>query len=1135
MQVEELTTAELSKAGSKKSHITLKSGKKLEISLVEGSFRRITGIREQMDDSGSAIIRRVEIKREPGKSLGFYISQGDGWMRRDGIFVSRVNLGSAVETSGLLNVGDEIVKVNNVDVTKMILDDVVLVMQYVKRMILTVKILTAFGFTNHLSMHRSLIKRDLPRTPSEDDISASRNKRLSTYLKMDDDDASLLMRRVRFQRQRDTLTGSMIKSTHFGGSFVRKMDSPSSADIQLEMVGDSRERKDDISIDPYETTSFDSSKKLTIATTEEEDDISPYARVSLRTDSEKGVMVEVHPQKARKEASTTHPYEDVEMSTGSKGGGVGRDKSQAARAPYEEIELSTSKKPPCLFKSMTFGPNKTTSATTPYEEVETEFSKSADDSEIDPYSSVNFKSDMKMDGLLELIRRKPLHSSSPAVKRKSDIIEEKVLYPDHIYAQVDKTRKYSSNGSDEVEEGGSRPERKSERALSNATPPPRPTSPLPSERDITDMPLITAGELGGSQEESGTDSPVISHHLMDLTDESDSESSLDGKRQFEQLPELGDAERAPPLPPPYVHGGPPESTDEEEETEEEGDEEEQQEGSRTRPLSGTDKSAVTTDLPVIIVTLEDENVPTSPPPSLIEEQEGYQVETGVESKSSAEEVTTDITSVTLYEAQQQDSSEESFGEDVMQVRAKNEAQDLSLVDQEKKHIADAEDMLTDSIELDPAGLDFTTITTNSDLAVEEETDEKLKRRHSFPALNMSRDSCSSLPPPPPPPGEPPLEDDEEEGGSYYSYQQDDAAKSFSLLPTSSKDTQGDRLVSGVVSLRIHGLDVSNEASRSFWLDYDVQKVTFVMALDGKVKVTANVSMVEGLGETSAALDVSDEDEEYCLLLLKRSKVTFTVNPVCLPAVSKYTSLAEIFPEGEGTKRDVYVDFDNYGRLQLSLKCNPLSRAIPRMEADGYSKPSFSDLVSFNPRQSGSPLILEQCIDIIEQYGLKMPHLYERCTPTSHKHRALAACVDNLKSQSVKNVVMKCSVHAYTGLIVDFFCELPEPFLTNDISPSLTQAVGTGGGVAVLESFMHCLPEDVAKTLQLLTRHFQKLLKHSGRNGVSMKSLCGLFGPLLLIPSLSPDLNTSTTALEFAEEFESQAKVMELLLSMKHTD
>lgn len=101
-------------------------------------------------------MRVVEILREPGKSLGFYVHQGDGWERKDGVFVSRVNLGSIVETNGLLSIGDEITKVNDIDVTQMPLENVAVIMRYVERLFLTVKVLTSPTLIRTYSQRRSM-------------------------------------------------------------------------------------------------------------------------------------------------------------------------------------------------------------------------------------------------------------------------------------------------------------------------------------------------------------------------------------------------------------------------------------------------------------------------------------------------------------------------------------------------------------------------------------------------------------------------------------------------------------------------------------------------------------------------------------------------------------------------------------------------------------------------------------------------------------------------------------------------------------------------------------------------------------------------------------------------------------------
>lgn len=114
----------------------------LPIKIIQGTFRHVLGVREACSKNGTFLQRTIELRRKPGETLGFYIRQGDGWERDQGIFVSRVVLGTDVDVFELLRVGDEIIKVNKVDVRAMTIQDVSALMQMTRRLILTVKVLT---------------------------------------------------------------------------------------------------------------------------------------------------------------------------------------------------------------------------------------------------------------------------------------------------------------------------------------------------------------------------------------------------------------------------------------------------------------------------------------------------------------------------------------------------------------------------------------------------------------------------------------------------------------------------------------------------------------------------------------------------------------------------------------------------------------------------------------------------------------------------------------------------------------------------------------------------------------------------------------------------------------------------------
>ena len=66
-----------------------------------------------------------------------FLRQGDGFDRDTGIFVSRLEMGSAAETMGM-HVGDEVIKVNGVDVSQSEIARVEMLMSVVDIVALTI-------------------------------------------------------------------------------------------------------------------------------------------------------------------------------------------------------------------------------------------------------------------------------------------------------------------------------------------------------------------------------------------------------------------------------------------------------------------------------------------------------------------------------------------------------------------------------------------------------------------------------------------------------------------------------------------------------------------------------------------------------------------------------------------------------------------------------------------------------------------------------------------------------------------------------------------------------------------------------------------------------------------------------------
>ena len=106
------------------------------------------------------VFKKVEITKRPGQSLGFYIRQGNGCGRSNGVFISGIEVGTAAESNKFLYVGDEIITINNTNVSNMSIDDVVISMSIHKKLILAIRTLKSGKGLHQLPL--SLPEQDEP-------------------------------------------------------------------------------------------------------------------------------------------------------------------------------------------------------------------------------------------------------------------------------------------------------------------------------------------------------------------------------------------------------------------------------------------------------------------------------------------------------------------------------------------------------------------------------------------------------------------------------------------------------------------------------------------------------------------------------------------------------------------------------------------------------------------------------------------------------------------------------------------------------------------------------------------------------------------------------------------------------------
>lgn len=110
------------------------------IKVVPESLVHLISVTDMLEKSENVKYRTIKVTRNKGEDLGFCVRRGDGWTRTDGIFISRIALGTVFDSYGILSIGEEIVKINDTDVTKIAIGEAVKLIYECTDLALTLKV-----------------------------------------------------------------------------------------------------------------------------------------------------------------------------------------------------------------------------------------------------------------------------------------------------------------------------------------------------------------------------------------------------------------------------------------------------------------------------------------------------------------------------------------------------------------------------------------------------------------------------------------------------------------------------------------------------------------------------------------------------------------------------------------------------------------------------------------------------------------------------------------------------------------------------------------------------------------------------------------------------------------------------------
>ncbi|CAF3497682.1 unnamed protein product [Fusarium graminearum] len=182
-----------------------------------------------------------------------------------------------------------------------------------------------------------------------------------------------------------------------------------------------------------------------------------------------------------------------------------------------------------------------------------------------------------------------------------------------------------------------------------------------------------------------------------------------------------------------------------------------------------------------------------------------------------------------------------------------------------------------------------------------------------------------------------------------------------------------------------------------------------------------------------------------------------------------------------------------------------SHPPPAPGPSGPSRPVFGlPLSRLYERDSlAVPMVVHQCIQAVDMYGLNVEGIYRQSGSMAHIQR-LKTMFDTESSSPALDFRNPESfyhdVNSVTGLLKQFFRDLPDPLLTLEYHDSFVAAAKHDDDTLrrdSLHAIINSLPDPNYATLRALTLHLWRVMDNSHVNRMNCHNLAVIFGPTLM--------------------------------------
>lgn len=150
-----------------------------------------------------------------------------------------------------------------------------------------------------------------------------------------------------------------------------------------------------------------------------------------------------------------------------------------------------------------------------------------------------------------------------------------------------------------------------------------------------------------------------------------------------------------------------------------------------------------------------------------------------------------------------------------------------------------------------------------------------------------------------------------------------------------------------------------------------------------------------------------------------------------------------------------------------------------------------------------PLAVYQCIQAVDLFGLGVEGIYRQSGSMAHiqklKHmfdtESQSSALDFRNPENFFH-----DVNSVTGLLKQFFRELPDPLLTNEHHDALVEAAKNDDDIVrrdSLHAIINALPDPNYATLRALCLHLYRVIESAHVNRMNSHNLAVIFGPTLM--------------------------------------